>query len=295
MRRSTSARLPGRLLGAHVSQRAGQVAGQRQPGVALHVGHAEVGDPEVAAAIEQQVGRLDVAVDDPLVVGVAECLGGLDAQPGDGAHDRRGCESTGWPFGGLCRTRCRRRWRRSLGVASPRRRREPARQACPGARALGLSPERAIVGGHGAAVDEPAQLGDQVGQAAPLDKLHRVVGDVGDDAHGIDRHDLRVLQAGRRPGPRAGTAGWPGDRAAAASGRTFERNPPADRDLAGLVDDPHPAPADLADDAEVTEDLALCGVRPVGTVGGPVAGMVEHATSPRKMGSSVRNASSQPG
>ena len=78
--------LPGRLLGAHVAQRAGQVAGERQAGVPLDVGHAEVGDPQIAALVQKQVGRLDVAVNDPLVVCVAERLGGLDAQAGDGAQ-----------------------------------------------------------------------------------------------------------------------------------------------------------------------------------------------------------------
>ena len=34
--------------------------------------------------VDQQVGRFDVAVQDPALVGVLECLGRLDAQPGHG-------------------------------------------------------------------------------------------------------------------------------------------------------------------------------------------------------------------
>ena len=124
VRRSTRARCPRRLLGAHVAERAGQVAGERQAGVPLHVGHAEIGDPEVAAPVQQQVGRLDVAVDDPLVVCVAERLGGLDAQPGDRAEigepanrrrapSCRTCRSEGradggWRSGSASRARSRR-------------------------------------------------------------------------------------------------------------------------------------------------------------------------------------------
>ena len=64
VRWSDTAGLAEGLLGAHVAERAQQVAGHGQAGVVLELGQAEVGDPEVAAVVEQQVGRLDVAVDD---------------------------------------------------------------------------------------------------------------------------------------------------------------------------------------------------------------------------------------
>ena len=46
------------------------------------LGQAEVGDPDVAVVVEQQVRRLDVAVQDPLAVGVVQGLGHLHADPG---------------------------------------------------------------------------------------------------------------------------------------------------------------------------------------------------------------------
>ena len=70
------------------------VAGHRQAAVGLHPSQAEVGDPQVAPDVDQQVGRLDVAVDDPQAMGVVEGLGGLQAQVGDGAE-----------IGGRCRVR----------------------------------------------------------------------------------------------------------------------------------------------------------------------------------------------
>ena len=44
---------------------------------------AEVGDPERAVGIDQEVGRLDVAMDDSQAMGVVKRVGGLGAQPGD--------------------------------------------------------------------------------------------------------------------------------------------------------------------------------------------------------------------
>jgi hypothetical protein len=75
------------LLGAHVPQRSQQVARHRELAVDLHPCQAEVGDPEIAARVEQQIGRLDVAVDDPHAVGVVEGFGGLHSQAGDRAKE----------------------------------------------------------------------------------------------------------------------------------------------------------------------------------------------------------------
>ena len=66
-----------RLLGAHVAQRAQQVAGRRQARIALEAGQAEVGDPQVPQGVDHQVRRLDVAVQHPLLMGVLQRLGGL--------------------------------------------------------------------------------------------------------------------------------------------------------------------------------------------------------------------------
>ena len=51
-------------------------------GLVVDLGQAEIGDPDSPARVEQQVRRLDVAVDDSLGVGVGQCVGDLDADPG---------------------------------------------------------------------------------------------------------------------------------------------------------------------------------------------------------------------
>ena len=69
--------------------------GQRRVGEAA--GEPEVGHPDEPAAVDQEVRRLDVAVDHSPVVGVPERLGGLAADLGDppvigrapGRHVRR--------------------------------------------------------------------------------------------------------------------------------------------------------------------------------------------------------------
>src|SRR3712207_3964206 len=61
--------LAGGLLGRHVQRRAGDEAGARQPQVLRRAGQAEVGqlDP-LAGLLEQDVARLDVAMDQALRV-----------------------------------------------------------------------------------------------------------------------------------------------------------------------------------------------------------------------------------
>ena len=89
------ARLAGRLLGAHVAERADDVAGERDAAVVLHPREAEVGDPELALQIEQQVRRLHVAVDDAVVVRVLQRFGRLFAEPGHAAEELAAADRAG--------------------------------------------------------------------------------------------------------------------------------------------------------------------------------------------------------
>ena len=74
-----------RLLGAHVAERAQQVAGHRQVRPGFDAGQAEVGEPQAAALVDQQIRGLDVAMHDAAGVGVFQCLGRLHGQLGRGA------------------------------------------------------------------------------------------------------------------------------------------------------------------------------------------------------------------
>ena len=50
-----------RLLGAHVAHRAQHVAGLRQPARLAAAGQAEVGHPQLALIVDEQIRRLDVS------------------------------------------------------------------------------------------------------------------------------------------------------------------------------------------------------------------------------------------
>ena len=69
-------------LRGHVAQRAHQAAGLGERAGALAGGQAEVGDPDGAVGVEQQVRWLDVAVEDALGVGVGQGLGDVAADAG---------------------------------------------------------------------------------------------------------------------------------------------------------------------------------------------------------------------
>ena len=69
------------LLRRHELGRAQHAAGDRVPPAAEEPRDAEVGKLHLALGGQQQIARLDVAMDDAAVVGVAEGLGQLDADP----------------------------------------------------------------------------------------------------------------------------------------------------------------------------------------------------------------------
>ena len=69
--------------GGHVLQSPDQVVGLGQVFAALEFGESEVGHPGGAVSIEQQVRRLDVAVQHTSPVGVVERIGHCRADPGD--------------------------------------------------------------------------------------------------------------------------------------------------------------------------------------------------------------------
>jgi hypothetical protein len=70
------------VLRAHVAQGAQHIACHRHAGVLLHAREAEIRDPQLAGVVDQQIRRLDIAVQDAVLVGVLERLGGLDAELG---------------------------------------------------------------------------------------------------------------------------------------------------------------------------------------------------------------------
>ena len=70
------------LLGAHVAERADHVAGACQAEIAWKPRQPEIRDPERTVGVDQEVGRLDVAMKDAEAMGMVECVGRLGPQPG---------------------------------------------------------------------------------------------------------------------------------------------------------------------------------------------------------------------
>jgi hypothetical protein len=70
-----------RLLGAQVVRRAGDVAGAREAARLLVLREAEVGEVRGALLVEEDVLRLDVAVDHAVLVDVRQRLGDLERRP----------------------------------------------------------------------------------------------------------------------------------------------------------------------------------------------------------------------
>ena len=70
------------LLGGHVFGRADQAAGRRQPRVAEQPRDAEIGQLQIVVGRQQQIGRLEIAMDDAVVVRMLQSPGELDAEAG---------------------------------------------------------------------------------------------------------------------------------------------------------------------------------------------------------------------
>ena len=207
------------LLGAHVGHRAEGLAGFGEVRAGLAAGDAEVGDPDFALFVEQQVGGLDVAVD-----------------------RRRSRARRGGP----------RRLARPCGRWTARGRR---RRRGDGGRRLAVSASG--IGWRGAAICSAPEVIEQLAERLAADELHREVVDAALLADGEDGHDVRMVDLGRGLGfvLEAGDVLFVDG---GGSGQDLEGDAAAEGDLLRLVDDAHAAAADFADEAEVAELAREC-------------------------------------
>ena len=72
----------GNLLRRHVGGRADELAGRRHPRLLQYQGQPEIVDAQPAGWCQEEVRRLDVAVDHPLLVGILQAVGDLGDHPG---------------------------------------------------------------------------------------------------------------------------------------------------------------------------------------------------------------------
>ena len=213
-----------------------------RPDIAGDLSQPEVGNPKLAAQVQEQVARLDVAVHDARLVSVFQRQRRLAAQAGDAVEI---LATVRGPLVGD--GRCGERGlfaARISGVVTG----NSAAAASVALAASRLGTRQTPI----PLVAKAAQLSDQRGQALPLDELHRVVVDAALAADRVHRDDLLVLHV--RRGQRLCFEAL---EAARVDGRgerqDLQRDPPPQRDLLGLVNDPHPASAHLTHDAKVAE------------------------------------------
>ncbi len=101
---------------------------------------------------------------------------------------------------------------------------------------------------------QPLQFLQDLVESQALDELHHVIGQPLVFADAEDRHDVGVVQPGRRAGLPLEPLLGPGVHQE-LTGQDLQRDVAAERDLLGLVDDAHAAAADLADDPVIAQPL----------------------------------------
>ena len=189
-------------------------------------GEAEVGDPDFADAVQQQVRRLDVAVYDAAFVRRVQGAGRVDADADNTTDilvDHR--------FASVPVRRPRSQERSLRGHQRSRRRVQ--------FRAIGTFRPAALL-----------HFSDDAVQRLPVDELHRIVVDAAFHADGEDGDDVRMVQLSGRLGLVLET----GDLAAVqhgSEGEHFQGHAAAQRDLLGLVHNAHPAAANLPQKAKI--------------------------------------------
>ena len=153
----------------------------------------------------------------------------------------------------------------------------------PWPRSPAAGPERLARGGRldlglgSGPVAELTQLGDDQVQSLALDELHGIEPDIPILADLVDRHDIGVMESSRGPGLAAKPL-LDHPVARHLPRQDLQRHAAAQRDLLGLVHDPHATPADLAEDP-VVADLAQGWIR-----GPSVAGLIHVLALPATLG-----------
>ena len=171
-------------LGRHVAERAQDVAGVGQA-LVVPLGQAEVGDPDDPRVVEQEVARLDVAVDDAAGMGVGQPLRRLAADLGHAPEERSPAarelgrrDLTARP---AARPRAPGAWSGRARPAQDPRERSPKRGSRPGpSRSVAAGPVaaagRIVTGRHRPFGREPAgqeRLGDPDRARAPARRSPR--------------------------------------------------------------------------------------------------------------------------
>ena len=251
-------------LRGHVPQRADDVPLVGQLHRVVRLRQPEVGDPGGPLRVQEDIRRLDVAMQDALVMRVVQRLGdlqadarhapdvldlGLGRQLRPAPRPRRLDDRRARPDGGHRRRPDLRRDRLDGDGAIQAPREQLAGQALPQARRPRRGPPRL-----GRQPAKPPDLLQHDLQVLPLDVLHRVIMDAVRLAHAEHGHDVRMVQSGGGPGLSAKSfelalAHEPVER------QDLQRDVAAQRLLHGLVDDAHPAPRELAEDPVLAQPV----------------------------------------